>query len=359
VLSKVQARSKRGNYVSSPKDSPAKYGAVSDVIEVEPHQLDADTFGMSVCSLTRDSYFMSIEGFSMARLLRIVSSLFIAWTTIWIQVFLLLKVKEFVSAKAVHDIREAYDKYELTIYGGVQHTTLTVNGKHRGIDKFFPPLAEARKRLATLSDDEQDAICHIPLSQPSFFAVILLVWTILCMAELRKAYNLQSAIVNLKTVPTMAEALQSGSDEKSKSDGLISGMTLWMKAVTTFFIFIPRVLITLYLLWVGCRWLLGTTEFDNLVSNAVALEFILLVKDILYMALTPLRNHIDLSITQIEPHPKTLRPAPLAFAMTLLLLAVACGWVYLYIGYVQVVLPGYKWDIRSVCEEYMKKTNKV
>merc|ERR1719498_931526 len=123
--------------------------------------------------------------------------------------------------------------------------------------------------------------------------------------------------------------------------------------------FIPRMAITSVLLWIGCRWLLATTDFADLVMNAIALEFILLIKDCLYVALMPARSNIDLSLTKIQPFPKRLSPAWWNFADSFLLLLVAVLWVYLYMRHFQQVLPDYRWDVHDVCVEYIKERYKV
>jgi len=45
-----------------------------------------------------------------------------------------------------------------------------------------------------------------------------------------------------------------------------------------FLVLLPRLLMSGVLLWLGCRWLLATPNFADLVLNAVALEFILTLK---------------------------------------------------------------------------------
>merc|ERR1719478_1320973 len=209
-------------------ESPAvDDGKVEDLAECPPVSLDEDTFGMTVCSLIRDSYFMSCEGATRARVIRVIASLFLVALTIFLQVFLLIQLQQFVTAGAVHQIRNVYDAYEVAMYGN--HTTLTVNGKHRGIDGFMPDLAHAEKILSSLPTKLQDKVCKIPLSQPAFFAVILLIWTLTCVMELKKATSLQSQIIMLKTVPSMSEAMREGDDEGTTADGIISGMTLPLK----------------------------------------------------------------------------------------------------------------------------------
>lgn len=325
---------------------------IVDVATLRPIELDEDTFGMSLCSMTRDFYFLTSEGRSLARIVRLLKSLFLLSLTITLQI-LLLSFSQFVSARSVHEIRESYDTFEKTIYG--ENTTLTTNGKHRGILELQPSFEEAMRRLNGLSEDERDAVCRIPLSQPMFFGLILLIWTLTCFTELRKAFELQFHIFMLETVPSMAQAMRQGEEKDNESGDMISGMTTYMKVLTTLIMFLPRVAITVYLLWIGCRWLLATTDFADLIMNAVALEFVLLIKEALYVALVPTRSRHDVKNTFFEPYPKTIPPAWFNFANTLLLLAIACLWVFLYMVYFQMVLPEYKWDVHDLCVEYINE----
>lgn len=326
---------------------------VVDVATMRPIEIDEDTFGMTLCSMTRDFYFIFLHGCSLARCVRLIKSFLLLALTIVLQV-LLLGFSQFVCARQVHEIREAYDLFEVAIYGK-EHTTLTENGKHRGIPAYQPPFDEAMKRLNGLSEDDQDSICRIPLSQPTFFGLILLIWTLTCLTELRKAFELQFHIWMLETVPSMSMAMRRGEEEANEEGDIIRGMTRYMKALTTIIMFIPRVGITIYLLWIGCRWLLATTDFADLIMNAVALEFVLLIKEALYVALVPSRSRHDVKNTFFEPYPKTIAPAWFNFVNTLLILALACVWVFLYMHHFQMVLPDYRWDVHDVCAEYIKE----
>merc|ERR1719409_1588883 len=155
-----------------------------------------------------------------------------------------------------------------------------------------------------MTDSDQDDICRIPLSQPHFFGLILLIWTMTILFELRKAFSLQLTIMMLPHVPTMAKALGADDDDSDDLGSVIRGMTFFHKFALGVLTFLPRVGIAGYLLWVGCRWLLATNNFGDLILNAVALEFILCIKEGLYATLMPFRNKKDLECTKIVPYPK-------------------------------------------------------
>lgn len=138
------------------------------------------------------------------------------------------------------------------------------------------------------------------------------------------------------------------------SEMIVARLTCVVKLIMVVFIFIPRMVITVFLVWLGCRWLLATNEFGDLILNAVALGFVLELKDILYVSLVPARNKQDLANTKIR-NPLKKSPTSLwTFANTFLWGVLSIVWVYLYIFYLQAVLPGYKWDVRKVCTQWIK-----
>jgi len=77
-------------------------------------------------------------------------------------------------------------------------------------------------------------------------------------------------------------------------------------------VLVPRTIITCLLLWLGCRWLLATNNFADLVLNAVALEFILSTK-----TMSPVK-HEKASIW--------------AFTGSMMWMFVAFAWVLVYTG---------------------------
>merc|ERR1719343_1737994 len=99
----------------------------------------------------------------------------------------------------------------------------------------------------------------------------------------------------------MKDSLQDYDDAATEGDDyLIDALTVYMKGVIVFLVLLPRLLITLVLTWLGCRWLLATTNFADLILNAVALEFILLMKDALYGTLMTRKNKADVTTTKIR-----------------------------------------------------------
>mmetsp|Transcript_28368 Transcript_28368/g.60139 ORF Transcript_28368/g.60139 Transcript_28368/m.60139 type:complete len:379 (+) Transcript_28368:75-1211(+) len=316
--------------------------------------IEPDMFGMVICSLVRDTHdIYASKGRMTGRIARLLTTLLLLCFCIALQIFLLIKVKQFVSAKAVHDIREAYDKYEEIMY---DETILNVNGKHRGVEGTFEVA-----RFDDLSADEQSAVCRIPLSQPDFFFIILLIWTLTCCGELKKCISLyRSLIFNTGRVSSMKYALKEVIDEETEGDDfLVEGLTLYMKGLITTLVILPRLAIALVLTWLGCRWLLATTDFADLILNAVALEFILGMKEVLYETLMTRKNKDDVDTTKILPAVGVEEAGIRIFVGAVAWIVLAAVWVLLYMGIphkmegLQLVLPDYRWDVHDVCTAWI------
>ena len=339
--------------IHSPHSSETE-GDPYEEFEVPPTELEEDMFGMAVCSLIRDTHDIFVHhGNASSRQWRLLTTLLLLLFCIGTQVFLLTKIKEFVSAKAVHDIRKAYDKFESIMYS---KTSQTVNGGHRGIDGFYDS-----KKFAQLSADEQSSACRIPLSQPDFCFVVLLIWTLTCCGELRQCrFLFLSLVYNTKTCDSMSKAMKVIEDplEPRSEDFLVESLTIYMKGMIIVLVVLPRLAITLALIWLGCRWLLATNNFSDLILNAVALEFILCLKDALYATLMTRKNKLDLSTTKVLPsNPK--QPAGLSvFVGAVLWMLLASLWVIIYMGIphmqgLQTILPEYRWDVQNVCSSWI------
>jgi len=141
---------------------------------------------------------------------------------------------------------------------------------------------------------------------------------------------------------------------------VIYRLPIYMKVLIVVLVIIPRVGISSYLLWLGCRWLIATNNFSDMVMNAVALEFILLLKELLYKALISVRNRLDLERTKLQPRYRKRAPTCGAFTRTVVYGLLSCVWVLACMGVpehfngIQQVLPDYKWDVRMVCKRWIE-----
>lgn len=337
-----------------------------DSVRYAREDIEEDLFGFAVVSFARDVRFYEAGTGRCLRVARIIFSQGLVVCNILLQIFLLIQIKQFITAKAVHDIREVYDRFEYVMYQGniAGHTTLTANGKHRGVQGFFPVTEEEQRAIfETMSADEQAGACRIALSQPLYVMAILLIWTVTCFGEVRKTLDgFLSLIYRMPTVEAMSRGFIKGDEADER---VIIGLRLDMKVFLTVFIVIPRLLITLVLIWLGCRWLVATENFSDILLNAVALEFILFLKELFYATIVPHRNKRDLQNTKVqacfeeERAGERQKARAWPFFNGFLWLIFAMAWVAFYVYNFQMVLPDYKWDVHDVCQNWIARRFKV
>lgn len=336
-------------FASDSEDSEMGYH--SDEEQMSSQNLEDNVYGMAVASLIRDTARCQNTGpghHSGIRVFRMVLTLLVLVLNIGLQWFLLVEVKHFVTAKAVHDIRQGYSDFEKDMYTS-DHLEKTVNGFWRGDDKANHLGQDAFDQL---SEDQQSMACRIPFSQPRFLFVILMIWSFTLVSEMRECFkSFYRCVLRMPTTRSLAKALKPGEG----NEVVVSGLTLPLKVAITVVIVIPRMVLAFVLLWLGCRWLTATANFADMLVNAVALEFIIMLKELLYNALVPARNKRDVESTLIDVSYEKSVPSPWTFLGSFFLLVIVVMWVYLYVYYFQQVLPDYRWDIHGVCESWVAK----
>lgn len=130
-------------------------------------------------------------------------------------------------------------------------------------------------------------------------------------------------------------------------------------------VFIPWVTIPCVLWWLGCRWLVATNNFENMILNAIALEFVLLLKELAFKAFMPHRSMVDLCKTVIKLDREEASAAHLDIYeanRSIIIFVITAFIVFLYIGLpppiaqngLQQVLSDYKWDVYEICEPWLQ-----
>ncbi|CAL1143974.1 unnamed protein product [Cladocopium goreaui] len=258
------------------------------------------------------------------------------WPTqvVFLQIFVISQMQALVASRAVTEIRQIYGRYEFVMYGAdVTHNYLTPNGFPRGLDKQYFDMSN----FARLTDEEKDLACNIPFSQMQILVPILFIWTLTIVADLRRCGDLfVRLILSTPSITSMKDAVVEGEGECE----IVVGLTKEVKALLALTCMIPRWIIDVYLLWLGCRWLCATPNFGDLLLNSVALEFIVLLKDTLFIGVVPDRNKRATQNTLIQPWQKKEPANYRVFLSAFLLVFVSFSWVFYYIYRFQDSLAG-------------------
>mmetsp|Transcript_773 Transcript_773/g.1541 ORF Transcript_773/g.1541 Transcript_773/m.1541 type:complete len:574 (-) Transcript_773:27-1748(-) len=322
---------------------------------------DEDIFGMAIGLWIKDAHTLGLSEDPYRHTLfwsRIGAHTGLLYFTMTFQVFLLLQISRYVTPTAVDAIRFVYSEYEWRMHGSnMSHGYLLAPNLFVGKPEFFND-----DHFEDLHKDLKKDVCHVPFSQPLFFVSIIFLWTLTCTSELRKISEIFEQFVIwlpvLQSSPAGTEEEDTTSTGTAKiyqeegSSQQIQALSWRLKALISLFILLPRFCVAAALLWIGSRWLAATSDFGDLIMNTLALEFILLLKDLVYFAVVPTRTKRDLAAIEVRLPGEG--PSYRAFFGTFLWGIAAVFWAMIYTFWIQQVLPGYKWDVGAPCKDFLR-----
>jgi hypothetical protein len=326
-------------------------------IEMESEPLPENVYGLVIASLIRDSHDMHSHG--MIKFFRIIASLSVYLIMFSVQVFLIYSTKQLITPLSVKSIRQQYSQFEEWMYTdpvtGEEFLYNTTNGFMRGQEGHFG----GPERFATMDDGLKQQICMVPMSQFKFLWCILWIWLVTVLKEVRDAVN---KILRILAIQCYHGAKDTEIKLEENADGVVEvqSMPCYIAALCIGVVLIPKVLLCLFMAWLGCRWLTATIGFADVLLNALALGFIFDLADIIFVAAVPYHTRVMVTSTTL-PHilKKEKENCRNMFGM-LSILVIAAVLAYTYMvgpeswGHLsQHVLPEYKWDIADVCSDYL------
>lgn len=176
------------------------------------------------------------------------------------------------------------------------------------------------------------------------------IWTLTVVGELKWCVEHVQWIHNLPN-KSLRRAVKKCDDDEAEVVGLPRNMKLCLVVLV-----IPRALIAVVLLWLGCRWLASTTDFGNLLANSVALEFVVGLNSMLYDKLMSEKNKSEAERLKLRVEHGNGEGVQVVSVMSYLgsfvwgMIAVL--FVYLYMFKLQMVIPGYQWDVKGPCSTW-------
>jgi len=325
--------------LSDPSERSAP--SVPPVAQVRP--IGENLYSLLIAEITQD-YIMIMRGSErkFARITRLSYSMVLILGVIALQVFLLSAISSLLCNPAVKRIRSVYSEYQVAIYG--DNVEKTVNGFYRGV--LGAPINE--EGFQDLDMEVKWQICNVPFSQPMYTLVILLIWSLTCIAEIRPSFKLLNSL--LRHTPTVKDV--SHCIERNDEATTIVGLTMCMKIGLSLLCFVPRTCALLVLNFLGCRWLVSSESLEDLFLNSLALEFMVLLPELLYKTFATQRSMLRTELTFVmlgEIQELSLHDVVAAVMWA----SLSVIWVCVYIFYFQTVLPGYRWDVHPMCEKYI------
>lgn len=212
-------------------------------------------------------------------------------------------------------------------------------------------------KFAVWPDEKKELLCEIVFAaRRDFLYIILVLWWITLVNEVRRCERI--AFRRIRMIPTCTELDEQFHIDENKIER-VSALTRKTRMLLLIIIVLPKMLISMVLLGIGTLWLTATTSYSELLLNALALEFIVQVDELIFDAIfaESLKEHIQNARLVFPVSSADLKWRGIASGVKRSL-----GWwlavlvfVRLYIYYGQhlpyiSVLPGYARDID--CADY-------
>lgn len=287
--------------------------------------LDENAYGCAAVALVRGITSLH-GGFNLLTFVRIFISLGLMAFNLYLQFTLLGYISTYVVEPAVRDVQKKYTDFHASVFddeGNIIHDDW----------QAYP----YRKEL-----------CEIAMADPVFYYIILLLWTLRILDEVRKIFRFVDEVTTMPACATAQEQLEftdTKDPELQAGRCLITRLTFTCRMLLLFIIAIPRCFIAFYLLTLGCRWLSASANFANMVLNALALVFVTDIDELLYESVLPMVLKKQIADTNwfFTEDPKTKGEVEhtewMLFRRTLFFLIAMIIFLGVYGMYFQSVLP--------------------
>eukprot|EP00438_Fugacium_kawagutii_P025228 Skav230241 [mRNA] locus=scaffold1818:103500:105961:- [translate_table: standard] len=136
-------------------------------------------------------------------------------------------------------------------------------------------------------------LCNMAVSKLNFSAAIVFLWSARMLKEVTDSWQLASDLFAVQPLPSDAKPHDMLNEVKDNDSGEILRIEILAvnqtaKCLMTLFVLLPKICVAVFLAYIGCRWLAATQSFGDLILNALALEFVIGIDDLMYEAFTPL-----------------------------------------------------------------------
>lgn len=205
-------------------------------------------------------------------------------------------------------------------------------------------------------------VCQITMSSHIFYFGILALWSLQMMIELRSCQRVILDIWGVKRVESIDQMLDYVASHSFEFGGrcLIVGLTPTIRAAVLLVVCLPRVIFGICLYVLGCEWLSSSASFADMTLNAMALEFVKNIDEILFVSVLPpmLQREIrETNIFKVEGK-KKLKDVNkiewLGYKRTLAWTASMFTFLWFYGSMIQNVLPFDLSELNSLCGEQIQ-----
>ncbi|CAJ1347355.1 unnamed protein product [Effrenium voratum] len=256
-------------------------------------------------------------------------------------------------------VQENYKAYHASVFDEAGQLSL-------GLAMVAGALDVVKDRLCIVrpSFDGKDELCRMGLSKISFTTCIVFLWSVRMLNEVKSAISLSKELFLVPDTKEDNELVRIFQTERGEVESLqILAVGLPSRLLLVLTVTVPKVFVGMVLLVGGCRWFAATESWQALILNALALEFVISIDELIYEAFTPLTSRQTIEKTKLtrikqdwEKEAKELDQKLISSLTWSLLQMLACiAWALLYLNMLQQVLPGFSHDVAKHCQQWLDK----
>lgn len=304
----------------------------------ELQDLDHDMWSLTILIIAKDVMDCWYGKAKFYQKLRMVFGLFAQGMNLTLQMYILHCVHEYVVGPAVHNMQSDYRQFHAEV---------------------FDPDGSFRQDLWHAWDDGPwMELCSSAMTKIVFAGVMILLWTMQMLGEVRSCYRFQRRVSRLPHSPeglTPDDMVLEAKDAEGNDQFQIIYLDTLSRVAMYILVLLPRFGVCMVLWYVGCRWLNATESFGDLILNALALEFITGIDELILTNFFPERitkylQETKFAYRHVHRTPEENNAIVLSdYKRSAFYAVLVMSWTLLYLKYLQQVLPGYKNDINEHC----------
>ncbi|CAE6965122.1 unnamed protein product, partial [Symbiodinium natans] len=230
------------------------------------------------------------EGQDSTVFLNLVLFLGLQVGNVFLQMFLLFEIEFLIAFPAMEHARDLYDRFTDRCYG----------------EDLMASSEDVSTLFQSWDGTAKAELCQFPLTNPTFFFMVILIWTFFLGHELKQTVYFFWHTIRLQRP---AEGWVYILDHQDQSQFVITHMNGMLKFWIAFIVFLPKFIIAIVLWYVGARWLTATPGVDNLMLNSLALTFICELDELIFRTCTSENIKACLERTKLPMAPLPAGPS--------------------------------------------------
>jgi len=301
--------------------------------------LPQDMWGVTIFSLTKDLAKTMKDGKNFgAHFTRFAYVMLCCALNLFLQIGILIYVNLYVVGDSIWQLQGDYAQY---------HTEVFDSDGNFQLDKWVT------------WDGPRDDLCSAVLTKPRFLSVILFLWSARMVGELKSISHLWDNINALPNLPSGAGTEHGVLKRHHQTD--ILGFTRLTRVAIYILVILPKLVICLVLWIIGSSWLTSTVEYEELILNALALQFVIDIDEQIFEYFLPTRAKKGVLKTKFaypskgevseDRHYQLLQRD---YFRNFFFLMLTILWTYVYLGHIQWVLPFYPFDVGEHCGSWFE-----